>query len=272
MKHGRWIGWALALAILVGLWGGNAAAGENSPILARIVESGEFKVGTSGTQPPFSVKSKDGKLIGYEIDLARLLAAAMGVELRIVQKPFGQLLAALEQGEVDAVMSAMTMTPERNLKAAFVGPYYLSGKSILTKSATLAAISATEEIDDEKISLVALENSTSERFVRGLIPKAKLTTVESYDQGVQMVLDDKVGAMVADYEICVLSVLRYPEQDLATLTVPLTLEPIGIALPPGDSLLLNLVENYLTALELAGLLEGLEQKWFEDGAWLLQLP
>ena len=181
-------------------------------------------------------------------------------------------MAALEKGEVDAVMSAMTMTPERNMKAAFVGPYYISGKSILTKNATLAAISATEEIDDESISLVALENSTSERFVKGLIPKAKLTTVESYEIGVQMVLDDKASALVADYEICALSVLRYPDKGLTTLPVPLTIEPIGVALPPGDPLLVNLFENYLGALEATGLIEGLEVKWFEDGAWLMQVP
>jgi hypothetical protein len=57
-----------------------------------------------------------------------------------------------------------------------------------------------------------------------------------------------------------------------TLAKPLTIEPIGVALAPGDSLLLNMVENYLGALEAVGLLDALEAKWFEDGAWLLQVP
>jgi polar amino acid transport system substrate-binding protein len=59
---------------------------------------------------------------------------------------------------------------------------------------------------------------------------------------------------------------------MATLTQPLTIEPIGIALAPGDSLLLNMVENYLGALEAMGILEELEKKWFDDASWLLQLP
>ncbi len=53
---------------------------------------------------------------------------------------------------------------------------------------------------------------------------------------------------------------------------PMTIEPIGIALAPGDALLVNMVTNYLGALEGIGLLDALEKKWFEDGGWLIQLP
>ena len=66
--------------------------------------------------------------------------------------------------------------------------------------------------------------------------------------------------------------LRYQEHGLVTLTEPLTIEPIGIALPPGDSQMLNMVENYLSALAITGLLDELEAKWFEDASWLIQLP
>ena len=126
---------AIALVALLGA-PADIQAADNSPVLSRIVESGTFKVGMSGTQPPFTVVSKSGSLIGYEVDLANLLANAMGVKAEFVQKPFGELLSALEKGEIDAIMSGMTMTPKRNLQAAFVGPYIVSGKSILTTSAT----------------------------------------------------------------------------------------------------------------------------------------
>ena len=129
------MGLMLCAAILVGAV---APIMADSPVLSRIVESNVLRVGTSGAQPPFSVKSKDGSLIGYEVDLAKLLANAMGVELKLVEMPFAELLLALEKGEVDVVMSGMTMTPARNLKAAFVGPYIISGKSILTKDKTIA--------------------------------------------------------------------------------------------------------------------------------------
>ena len=82
----------------------------------------------------------------------------------------------------------------------------------------------------------------------------------------------EVDALVADYPICLLSVLRHPDRGLATLLTPLTVEPIGIALPANDALLVNLVQNYLAALRATGVLEMLQAKWFEDGSWLAQLP
>jgi len=262
---------AIALLALIG-GTADAVAADNAPVLSRIVESGIFKVGMSGTQPPFTVISKSGTLIGYEVDLANLLAEAMGVKVEFVQKPFGELLPALEKGEIDAIMSGMTMTPKRNLTAAFVGPYIVSGKSILTKSATLAALEDAEEIDRSSIKITALKGSTSEKFVQKVLEKTTYVGVEDYDTAVQMVIEGKADALVADFPICALSMMRFPDAGLATLTEPLTIEPIGIALAPGDSLFVNMVTNYLSALEGIGLLDALEKKWFEDGSWLIQLP
>jgi len=260
---------ALILALTIGAV---VPAIADSPVLSRIVANGELRVGMSGSQPPFTVKSKDGSLIGYEVDMAKLLANAMNVELKLIEMPFGELLGALEAGKVDVVMSGMTMTPERNLKAAFVGPYIISGKSILTKDQTLAKADEAGDIDQANLTIVALENSTSQKFVQALMPKAKLVTTKQYDEGVAMVLEDKATAMVADYPICALSVMRYGDQGLVTLAEPLTIEPIGMAISPGDSLLLNMIENYLGALEMVGVLSELEAKWFESGDWLIQLP
>ena len=258
---------ALLTAVIV-----PAAVAQDAPVLSRIVKNNELRVGMSGNQPPFSVKSKSGEMIGYEVDVARLLANAMGVELKLVQKPFGELLGALTAGEVDVVMSGMTMTPERNLKAAFVGPYIVSGKSILTKDQTLAKADETSDIDLANVKIVALESSTSQKFVEAFMSKAQLITTKDYDEAVQMVLDGQATAMVADFPICALSVMRYGDQGLVTLKEPLTIEPIGVAISPGDSLLLNMIENYLGALEVVGVLAELEAKWFEDGGWLINLP
>jgi polar amino acid transport system substrate-binding protein len=262
---------AVALFAFIG-GAADVMAADSAPVLSRIVESGTLKVGMSGDQPPFNVVSKSGQLIGYEVDLANLLADAMGVKVEFVQKPFGELMGALEKGEIDAIMSGMTMTPKRNLKAAFVGPYIVSGKSILTKSATLAALKNAEEIDSAAIKIAALKGSTSEKFVQNVLEKTTYMPVDNYDTGVQMVIDGKADALVADFPICALSQMRFPDAGLATLNEPMTIEPIGIALAPGDSLLVNMVSNYLGALEGIGLLDALEKKWFEDGAWLIQLP
>ena len=249
-----------------------AAVAQDAPVLSRIVKNNELRVGMSGGQPPFTVKSKNGDLIGYEVDVANLLANAMGVELKLVQKPFGELLGALSAGEVDLVMSGMTMTPERNMKAAFVGPYIVSGKSILTKDKNLAQADETADIDVASVKIVALEGSTSQKFAETFMSKAQLVTTKDYDSAVQMILNDEATAMVADYPVCALSVMRYADQGMVTLSEPLTIEPIGVAISPGDSLLLNFIENYLGALEVVGVLAELEAKWFQDGGWLINLP
>jgi polar amino acid transport system substrate-binding protein len=87
-----------------------------------------------------------------------------------------------------------------------------------------------------------------------------------------MVIDGEVHAMIADYPICVISVFRYPEAGLLSVVTPLTYEPIGIAVPAGDPLLVNWLENFMAGLENIGMLDELKKKWFARGSWLKKLP
>ena len=248
-----------------------AVPGITQNTLSNIINNGEIRIGMTGNQPPYSMKAKNGKLMGYEVDLAKILAESMGVKLTMVELPFSELMPALQNGKVDAIMSGMTITPERNLKALFAGPYTLSGKSILTKSKVLAEISEAEEANLKKYKITCLKGSTSEDFVRAYMPNSEIIPVDNYDAGVDLVLNDQADALVADFPICLVTLLRNQDKGLVTLDEPLTIEPIGMALPPGDSQFLNLVENYLYALELSGALELLDQIWFQDGQWLLNM-
>ena len=240
--------------------------------LDRIIESGQLRVGLSGNQPPLNMKNKSGEIIGLEVDLLEALAESMGLETILVAMPFADLLPALEKGEVDLVMSGMTITPERNARVAFVGPYVISGKSLLTKSKTIANVESVSVLDMPGRTYAALRGSTSENFVKTNLPQAKLVATRDYDTAVHMVIDDEVDALVADYPICALSVLRHPEAGLSMLTTPFTVEPLGIALPAEDPLFANLVENYLNTLDGTGLLTQLKAKWFSDGSWVSELP
>jgi len=240
--------------------------------LKQILKRGELRIGTSGNQPPFSMKAKNGELMGYEIDMAKMLTDAMKLKLIFVEKSFSELIPAMEKGEIDVIMSGLTITPERNIKFTFVGPYMVSGKSILVKESRMSELDEMGEINRSEVKVAALEGSTSQSFVETVIPKVQLLLTKDYDSAVKMVLDNKADLMVADYPVCVLSILRHPEVDLATLEDPLTLEPIGLALPANAFQLHNLIENFLTALEISGVLEDLETKWFQDGSWLIRLP
>ncbi|MFQ5656674.1 MAG: transporter substrate-binding domain-containing protein, partial [Candidatus Methylomirabilales bacterium] len=257
----------LALALVSAGVTAQAATG-----LAHILKKGELVVGTAASMPPLNMTTKDGKIIGLEPDLLRLMANAMNVKLKLKPMSFAQLLPALEAGEIDMIMSGMTITARRNVKVAFVGPYFISGKAFLTKKESIAKAKEPTEIDKRGVSLAALKGSTSQYFVEALIPKAKLVTTDNYDQAVKMVVEDKVDAMIADYPICVISVYRFPGKGLVSVITPLTYEPLGIALPGNDPHLINWVENFINLMKGSGRLEALTKRWFEGGAWLRQLP
>jgi polar amino acid transport system substrate-binding protein len=237
-------------------------AGAAASTLSRIVQRGELVLGTSGNMPPMTQVQKDGKVTGFDIDMAQLMAVGMGVKLRIKTMPFDQLLGALERGEVDVVISNLTMTPERNLHVAFVGPYMTSGKCIITRREDLAKAEKAENLNVPGTRLAALAGSTSADFVKLLLPQASLTLVDSSDAGVELITQDKVGGMLADYPVCLSILKRYPDDDFISLFSLLTYEPIGIALPAGDSQFINWTENFLKRLEGIGQFDELSTRWF----------
>ncbi|MEN8789296.1 MAG: transporter substrate-binding domain-containing protein [Flavobacteriaceae bacterium] len=239
--------------------------------IKSIIKNGEFRVGLTGNQPPYHMKNRSGELMGYEIDIASAIANGMGVKLSVKEMPFSELLPALKAGKIDAVMSGMAVTATRSADFLFAGPYTVSGKSILAKSSNIEKLKGTEAANNENYRITCLKGSTSEAFARTSMPKSQIKTVANYEEGINMVLNDEVEAMVADYPICVITVMRNEGKDLVTLDGPLNIEPIGMALPAGDHHFLNLVENYIKALELSGLLQALDNKWMKDGAWLVNL-
>lgn len=239
--------------------------------LPQILARGALRVGLTGDQPPLNMQSKSGQLEGMEVDLATALAASMGVRLDLVQKPFPELLPALQKGDVDVVISGVTITPERNTQVAFAGPYFVTGKSILTKQSTLKEVQDARQLDDPQRTYVTLGGSTSETFVKTTFPKAKLVTTQNYETAVRMVIDDKADAMIGDFLACGLGVWRNPNAGLFAPPTPFTTEAIGIALPADDFLFVNLVQNYLTMLQQTGLLTQLQAKWLTEGSWLNDL-
>lgn len=246
----------------------SAAAGNS---LDKILKKGELIVGTTGAQPPLNATTKAGEVIGLDADIAKLIAMNMGVKIKFSKMSFSELLPALEAGKVDMVISSMTITLERNLKVAFVGPYYVSGKGILTKPGTIAALQETAGLNNPEFKVAALEGSTSQKFVEASAPKADLIKVKSYDVAIDMLVQDKITAMIADYPFCAFSAFRYSDKGLVAGQSRLTFEPLGIAVQP-DTLLLNWLRNFAIMLEGSGQLKLLSQKWFENGDWIKELP
>ncbi|MGB7970689.1 MAG: transporter substrate-binding domain-containing protein [Candidatus Deferrimicrobiaceae bacterium] len=262
-------GIVLSLLVLTLVSNGTALAG---PVLDRIQKKGELVVGTSGDQPPLNATTKDGKIIGLEVDISTLMASAMGVKLKLVRIPFAELLPALSEGKIDMILSGMTMTGKRNMKTAFVGPYYVTGKAFLTKDKTIASLKHADGIDTPEYTVVALKGSTSQQYVEKVLPHAKLVPTKDYDEALDLLLQDKAHAMVADYHFCAVSAFRYKDKGLTTVEAPFTYEPIGVAMPDGDPLLVNWVQNFLVTLHDSGEMKTMAERWFKDASWLKELP
>lgn len=261
----------LLLCLLVLCAVGCASKKPKSRGLTRIVETGELRVGMSGEQPPLNMTMRTGDLFGMEVALIRVLAKSMGVEAVLVRKPFKKLLDTLEEGEIDLVMSGMTITPARSTRATFVGPYFTSGKSILTRSQELAAVQSAPDLDVLKPRVSALAGSTSEAFAESSLPSAKLVTTTTLDEAIRKVISGDVDALVADRETCSFAVLRFPEEGLIASTATFTVEPMGIAVPPDQPQLANLIQAYMNALLESGALERSRKFWFKDPSWVKDL-
>lgn len=258
----------LLLVALSFVLAANAAAGSS---MERILKKGELVVGTSGTQPPMSAVSKKGELMGLDVDLSKAMADAMGVKLKFAQMPFAELLPALEAGKVDMILSGMTMTPERNKKVAFVGPHVVTGKGILAVDTRFAALKEAKGLDAPGVTVAALKDSTSQKFAETSISKAKLVLFGSYDEGIDLLLKNKVDVIVADFQFCALMAYRNTKKGLIAGQSALTFEPLGVAMQE-DALLINWVQNFLNQYQGTGELKKVSEKWLNPGSWIDELP
>lgn len=262
---------ATVLILAVGCTSMNSV-GKPSPILERIQQRGSIIVGTAANMPPLNMTTRSGVIGGLDIDLAQYIARSMGVELQLVTKNFAELLPALENGEVDMVISGMTMTPERNLKVEFVGPYHVTGKSFLTKKSSIAKTENPADLNSSNYTFTALDGSTSAELIQTAMPEAVFKPAVNYKEAVAMVLNNQADAMISDYHACVLALVQHPNADLIALISPFTYEPLGIALPPGDVHYLNWVSNFLNIMEASDGLVALKLKWIENTSWVNELP
>ena len=273
--RGPLIAVVLVLVALIGCRGG--AFGPPSRPSAkdgvhRIVASGQLRVGISGVQPPLNMKNKAGELIGLDVDLARALATAMNVELVLVERPFSGLLTDLDKSDVDLVISSLTITPARNARVAFAGPYMISGATLLTREEILDDVDELHELDSPDRTWGALEGSTNEALIRSAFPQAKLVVTDDLASLLPRIRAGEIDGFITDLPYVRFTLARNPGAGFVALAPPFTTEPLGIALPADSPLLANLVQNYLNTLEYTGALIQMKTRWLGGHEWLSELP
>ncbi len=245
------------------------AAGQT---IDRIRSTGELLLGTPGDFPPFSVTSEQGDLIGFDISLARELARTMGVNLRIVRLPFGELIASLKAGDVDMIMSGLSVTPRRNMEIAFVGPYGNSGQAFIGRREITESLSEPIDLNREGLRIAVLQDTTADLTARAVLPQTEVTYTKSLDQSLILLLNGDIDGLISDYPYCKVAEFKYRDQGLQVFEKILSFEHLGIGVAGDDALFINLLTNYLNLLVGSGALKAMQEYWFKSSDWISSLP
>jgi polar amino acid transport system substrate-binding protein len=227
----------------------------------RIQESGVLRVGIDPTFPPFALADGE-KIWGLDADLARALAAELGLEARFTYFGYDGLYDALTTAQVDVLISALVIAPERTEDVAYSAPYMDAGIYLFVPDG-----SDVNEIKDLAGRTVAVELGAPgheaalawQRRLRGLT----VQTHDSVGAALEAVADGRAAAALADQ---VGGRLYLAQRDTARpallrLSQPVVAEPYALAVRIADEQLLTALDDALERLSDAGTIDEIEQRW-----------
>ncbi len=264
---------AALLALLAALLAapGAADANDNSlwqnSTLKQILTRGELRVGLEPGYVPFEMLDDKQQVIGFDVDVAREMAQAMGVKLRIVQLDWNGILPALLADQFDIIMSGMTITPERNLWVNFADSYMTVGQTILLRKALADKVESYKDLDDKAFTVVTKPGTTAQEAVKKFMPNARMQLFESEAAAVNEVTAGRADAFVYDLPFNAIYYARNKDK-LVFLDTPFTHERLGWGVRKGDPDFLNWLNNFLAQMKGDGRYAEIYERWFKDGAWL----
>ncbi|RQW63361.1 transporter substrate-binding domain-containing protein [Vibrio viridaestus] len=266
----KFIKTAVAGVVLAGstLLSANSFAAEST--LENIIKSGEMKVCFDAGYMPFEMKTKDGRYVGFDIDLGKHMARSMGVKYVPVNTAWDGIIPALQTGKCDIIIAGMTVTAERNLKVNFADPYIVIGQSILMSPKLEGTVKSYKDLNDPKYTVATKLGTTGAEATQRYLPKAKLNLFDTEVDAVLQVTNGKADAFVYDFPYNAIYASQHKEQ-LAHLDKPFTFEPLAWAIKQDDPNFLNFLNNYLRQIKGDGTYDRMYDKWFESDNWLKQV-
>ncbi len=239
--------------------------------LNKIVQKGELRVGLEPGYMPFEMKDKKGRIIGYDVDIAKAMAKAMGVKLKIIPTAFDGIIAGLITNQFDIIIAGISTTQQRNLKINFSDPYIVIGQTVLLNKKLKDEVKKAKDLDNEKYIITAKLGQTAEIVARKFFKKAKVVTFDTEGDAVAEVLNGRASAFINDQPYNSMFMDSKGKDKLVHLDKPLTYEPLAFAIKKGDPDFLNWLNNFLRQIKedkVVNLHEKLYKKWFVDTSWL----
>ena len=226
----------------------------------------QLKIGTEGAYPPFNNLTSDGKLEGFDIDIARALCEEMNAECEFVTQDWDGIIPALQAGKFDAIIASMSITPERMEKVDFTNKYYNTPPAI-----AVPKDSPITEATDAGLAgkLIGAQSSTTHsNYAEEKLPSAELKLYPTPDEYKLDIDSGRIDAVIDD--VIVLS--EWLKSDAGTcckLLGTLTPDPVingegaGIAIRKGETELRDMFNKAIAAIRENGTYKTINDKYFD---------
>ena len=264
----------VTLACVLMLAGPALAADHELPqksTLNTILKRGELRIGLDAGYLPFEMLDKKGNFIGFDVDLAKEMAKAMGVKLTIVNTDYDGIIPALLTDKFDVILSGMTVTQERNLQINFADPYIVVGQAMLLSKKLEGTISSYKDLNDPKYTVASRIGTTGEMATKRLMPKAVYKSFDKEADGAMEVANGNADAFVYDLPFCVVFMAQQGGKNLVLMDKPFTYEPLGMGIKKGDPDFLNWLNNFMRQIKADGRYDRIYNKWIKGTKWLSQM-
>lgn len=225
--------------------------------MGKIQEKGEITIGVKYDVPPFGFKNpQSGEIEGFDIDLGKAYAEALGVEPKFVEAISDNRIPFIQDGTVDLVLSTMTMNEERALEIGFTDPYFVAHGRILQKKG--GDITSVEDLAGKSVCTAL--GSTYEETLKEQAPKAELKLVDSYSECLELIQNGGVDAVSTDDVILTGMIIQDDSLELVD-DEPLTVEPYGGGFKKGDTEFGEFLNGVLAAYKSDGRWDAAYEKW-----------
>ena len=248
---------------LLSLTGGYVVVPAQSYV-EKIKSRGKLILGTSADWPPFEYVDAKGQYAGIDIEIAKRIAAELGVQLEVKDMKFAALIEALKKGDIDIILADMTPTAEREKEVDFSLPYYYSkGYAVVTLKTS--AISSGADLLGKRIG-VQLGTIQEEWASENLKGKATVTSYNRvYPEMVMVLKRGDIDAIIIGDTIASALVVKDPDLKIATYVGQPTIGA-AVAVPQGAEDLKHVVNRVIERLIETGEINSIFQQ--ETLKWL----
>ncbi len=242
----------------------SAKAADRPSALDRVLEAGELRIGTTGDYPPFTERAKQSDDYGgIDIDLARNLAASLGVAPVFVETSWPALMDDLAADRFDIAMGGISRSLLRQRAAFFSAPYYRFGKTPISRCADRDRFDTLAKIDRPGVTVIVNPGGTNEAFAKEHIKRAKLLVHADNRTIFREIAEGRADVMITD-SVEVRYQHHLDSSLCATMPGRTFTEAEKAYLLPRDIVWKLYVDAWLAELELQGTLEAVFEKYLGD--------